>query len=102
MEDSILELLEKCCAIDREADALGLAKPAKKFIVLKRRGETDQVLVHAPVPSPPLVTEFAYLRELHNRGYLKLKEMPSGHDSFSVTAAGLAACEQTRQDAESA
>lgn len=102
MEDPVLAFLEKCCAIDREADALGLTKLAKKFIVLKRRGDTDQVLVHAPLPSPPLVTEMAYLQELDRRGYLKLKEMPSGHDLFSVTDAGREACAPPHQDEESA
>ena len=102
MEDPIIQLLEKCCAVDREADEIGLAKPAKKFIALKRRGDTDQVLVHPPVPSPPMVTEMAYLEELDRQGYVKLKAMPSGHDSFAVTEAGRAACEQLRQNAESA
>lgn len=101
MEDSVLEFLKKCCAIDREADELGLTKLAKKFIVLKRRGDTGQVLVHPPVPSPPLVSEMAYLHELDRQGYLKLKSMPSGHDLFSVTEAGHDACRQLRQDAES-
>ncbi len=102
MDDPVLAFLEKCCAIDREADALGLTKHAKKFIVLKRRGNTGQVLVHAPVPSPPMVTEMAYLQELDRRGLLKMKSMPSGHDLFSVTEAGHETCSQPPQDAESA
>ena len=102
MEDPIIQLLEKCCAVDREADEIGLAKPAKKFIALKRRGDTDQVLVHPPVASPPMVTEMAYLEELDRQGYVKLKVLPSGHDSFALTEAGRAACEQLRQNAESA
>ncbi|WP_040669446.1 hypothetical protein [Nitrolancea hollandica] len=94
--------LQKCCAIDREADELGLTRHAKKFIVLKRRGDTGQVLVHAPVPSPPMVTEMAYLQELDRRGLLKMKSMPSGHDSFSVTEAGREACPSPSHNAESA
>lgn len=102
MEDPVLAFLEKCCAIDREADSLGLTKHAKKFIVLKRRGDTGQVLVHAPLPSPPMVTEMAYLLELDKRGFLKMKSMPSGHDLFSVTDAGRQTCPHPHQDAESA
>lgn len=101
MEDPVLAFLEKCCAIDRKADALGLTRLAKKFIVLKRRGDTGQVLVHAPVPSPPMVTEMAHLQELHRRGFLKLKSMPSGHNSFSVTEAGREACAQPHHDVTS-
>src|ERR687885_746887 len=91
VEDPILQLLEKCCAVDREADEFGLAKPEKKFIMLKRRGDPGQVLVHPPVPPPPMVTEIAYLEELDRQGSVKLKAVPSGPDSFAETEAGRAA-----------
>jgi hypothetical protein len=97
VDNAARDLLEKFCEIAREADELGLTKPAKRFIVLARRGQPGMVSVRPPVASPQILTDKATLQGLADRGYITMKEMPSGAESFLVTQEGLHACEKLRQ-----